>query len=45
MLKLESELFPRLAEEGKLSGYSFGGNWYDVSSAEVYQHVLKHWQL
>lgn len=45
MLKLEAELFPRLAEEGKLSGYSFGGNWYDVSSAEVYQHVLKHWQL
>jgi NDP-sugar pyrophosphorylase family protein len=31
MQKLESELFPRLAEESKLGGYSFGGDWRDVS--------------
>lgn len=33
MAKLESELFPRLAEENKLGGYAFGGEWRDVSAA------------
>ncbi len=31
-VKLESDVFPRLAEEGRLSGYPFEGKWEDVSS-------------
>ncbi|MEK7827956.1 MAG: sugar phosphate nucleotidyltransferase, partial [Thermodesulfobacteriota bacterium] len=30
-LKLERDVFPRLAEEGRLSGYAFDGTWEDVS--------------
>lgn len=30
--KLESDVFPRLAEEGKLAGYPFEGAWMDVTS-------------
>ena len=30
-VKLESDVFPRLAEEGRLSGYAFEGKWRDVS--------------
>lgn len=39
--KLESEMFPRLAEEGKLAGYPFEGVWYDVSSPAMYRELLK----
>lgn len=44
MVKLESELFPRLAEENRLGGYSFGGSWCDVSSSEAYSQALKEWK-
>ena len=44
MAKLESELLPRLAEENRLGGYSFGGSWYDVSSPQAYEQVLKEWR-
>jgi len=30
-IKLESDVFPRLAEEGRLSGYAFEDAWRDVS--------------
>lgn len=44
MVKLESELFPRLAEENRLGGYSFGGSWCDVSSAQAYAQALRDWK-
>lgn len=44
MVKLESELFPRLAEENRLGGYSFGGSWCDVSSAQAYVQALRDWK-
>lgn len=44
MTKLESDLFPRLAEENRLGGYSFGGNWCDVSTPQAYQQALKDWK-
>ena len=44
MVKLESDLFPRLAEENRLGGYSFGGSWCDVSSPQAYQQALKEWK-
>ena len=33
--KLERDVLPRLAEEGKLAGYSFEGLWQDVSTLAV----------
>ncbi len=44
MAKLESDLLPRLAEESRLGGYNFGGSWYDVSTSQVYEAVLKEWR-
>ena len=44
MVKLESDLFPRLAEENRLGGYSFGGNWCDVSSPQAYAQALRDWK-
>lgn len=40
---LEHDLFPRLAEENKLFGYPFGGQWFDVSTPKIYEKVLKEW--
>lgn len=42
--RLEQDLFPRLAEEGKLYAYPFEADWYDVSTPQVYEQVLKEWQ-
>jgi len=41
--RLEKDVFPRLASEGKLYAYPFESDWYDVSSPEVYEKVLKNW--
>lgn len=41
---LERDLFPRLASEGKLYGYPFEGQWFDVGSPETYAQVLKEWK-
>lgn len=40
-VRLEKDLFPRLAVEGKLFAYPFEADWYDVSTPEVYAEVLK----
>lgn len=40
-VKLESDVFPRLAEESKLSGYAYEGLWIDVSSDAEYKRALK----
>lgn len=39
--RLEKDLFPRLASEGKLCAYPFESEWYDVSTPSVYAEVLK----
>jgi len=44
MTKLESNLFPRLAEESRLGGYSFGGSWCDVSTPQAYEQAVKEWK-
>ena len=41
---LEKDLFPRLAQEGKLYGYPFEGQWFDVGTPEIYEEVLKKWK-
>jgi NDP-sugar pyrophosphorylase family protein len=43
-LSLEQNIFPQLIEQGRLFGYPFEGQWFDVSTPEVYDQVLKHWQ-
>jgi len=40
-IKLESDVFPRLAEEGKLCGYPFEGLWLDISNSAAYKQAVK----
>lgn len=42
--RLEKDVFPRLASEGKLYAYPFESEWYDVSTPEIYGEVLKSWK-
>lgn len=42
--KLEEDILPKLANEGSLYGYHFDGDWYDISTPEIYERVLKEWQ-
>lgn len=42
--RLEKDVFPRLAQEGKICAYPFEAEWYDVSTPEVYEEVLKNWK-
>jgi mannose-1-phosphate guanylyltransferase len=39
--KLESDVFPRLAEEGKLFGYPYEGLWLDISNSAAYRQAMK----
>lgn len=41
---LENDVFPRLAQEGKIFGYPFEGQWFDVGTPEIYEAALKEWQ-
>jgi NDP-sugar pyrophosphorylase family protein len=40
-IKLESDVFPRLAQEGKLYGYLHEGMWLDVSNSAAYKQAVK----
>lgn len=40
-VKLESDVFPRLAEEGKLYGYLHEGMWLDVSNSAAYRQAVR----
>lgn len=39
--KLESSVFPRLAEEGRLCGFPFEGLWLDISSSAAYRQAVQ----
>lgn len=43
-LRLEKDLFPRLADEAKLGGYPFDGQWYDVGSLQDYKQAVQMWR-
>lgn len=43
-VSLEKDVFPRMIAQGKLYGYPFEGQWFDVSTPEVYEQALKHWK-
>ena len=41
---LEKDVFPKLAKEGKLFGYPFGGQWYNTGTLELYAQAIKDWK-
>ncbi len=41
---LEKDVFPRLAQEGKLFGYPFSGQWYNTGTLELYEKAIKEWK-
>lgn len=41
---LEIDVFPALAKEGKLAGYSLCGQWFDVGSLANYEKAVKEWK-
>jgi mannose-1-phosphate guanylyltransferase / phosphomannomutase len=43
LLSLERDIFPELINQGRLYGYPFEGQWFDVSTPETYERVLKQW--
>lgn len=42
--RLEKEVFPKLVEQHKLSGYLFAGQWFDVGNPDSYQRAVKEWK-
>lgn len=41
---LEVDIFPKLAREGSVSGYSLYGQWFDVGSLANYEIAVKEWK-
>ena len=39
----ERDLYPKLAEMGKIYGYTFTGQWFDTGTHEAYEQVLREW--
>ena len=42
-LSLERDVFPELMKNERLYGYLFEGQWFDVSTPEVYEQALTSW--
>ena len=42
--KLERDVFPKLVEQGKLAGYLFAGQWFDVGNPASYEQAIKEWK-
>jgi len=42
---LEKDVFPQLAEQGKLFGYYDSGQWFDTGTPERYEQANKEWRL
>ncbi len=41
---LEKDVFPKIAEKGKLIGFPFSGQWFDTGNIERYENALKNWK-
>lgn len=41
---IETDLFPKLAQEGKLAGFKFQGRWADCGTWQRYQRALDDWE-
>lgn len=42
-VSLEKAILPQVLKQEKLAGYLFAGDWYDISTPEVYEEVLRRW--
>lgn len=38
------DLFPQLAKKGVLGGFTFAGQWFDVSTPKLYEQAIAQWQ-
>lgn len=43
-LSLERDIFPKLVADQRLYGFPFDGQWFDVSTPEIYERVLRAWK-
>ncbi|MDP7180265.1 MAG: sugar phosphate nucleotidyltransferase [Candidatus Woesearchaeota archaeon] len=41
---LEKDVFPKLAEEGRLRGFPFAGQWFDTGNMERLERARKLWE-
>ncbi len=41
---VETNLFPKLAKQGKLAGFKFQGEWIDTGTWERYEKAVKKWK-
>jgi len=41
---MERDVFPKLAQEGKLFGYVYSGQWFDVGTPERLEKAIKEWE-
>lgn len=41
---LEKDIFPKLAQQGKLFGYPFSGQWLNTGNMELYERAIKEWR-
>lgn len=41
---IETDLFPKLAQEKKLAGFKFKGSWMDCGTIQRWEEALKKWE-
>lgn len=41
---LEEDIFPKLTEKQELSGFTFDGAWFDITTHQSYEKALKNWK-
>ena len=41
---LETDVFPKIIETGKLLGYPFQGQWFPTDNTERYERAIKEWR-
>ena len=41
---LEKDVFPELARQGRLFGYPFSGQWFDITTLKDYDKAIKGWR-
>jgi NDP-sugar pyrophosphorylase family protein len=40
----EKDLFPQLAEQGRLAGCQLAGQWYDCGTMERWERAISEWK-
>ncbi len=41
---LDNDVFPKLVKDGKLAGFTFEGDWYEVSTPRNYEKAIREWR-